>query len=155
MNIHQRRALIGPHSPRGKPIGRAGAGSEEPAKVEKNHKTSILYPLDMSKSTIIIITTIIIVIIIIMIICSLSIYFPTLMCHKGGDTFLLFNALNSNIKQMTCHSHWLRHRAVFKSAERHLLVLNNIFSLVSLIKASFRHNYTKLPMLFLQEGALA
>lgn len=45
MNIHRRLSLIGPLSPRGKPIGDAGAGSEEPDKVKENHKTFILSPL--------------------------------------------------------------------------------------------------------------
>lgn len=40
MNIHQRLSLIGPLAPRGKPIGAAGAGSEEPEQDKGNHKTS-------------------------------------------------------------------------------------------------------------------
>lgn len=35
-----RLSLIGPLSPRGKPIGDAGARSEEPDKVKENRKTS-------------------------------------------------------------------------------------------------------------------
>lgn len=40
MNIHRRLSLIGPLAPRGKPIGAAGAGSEEPEQDKGNHKTS-------------------------------------------------------------------------------------------------------------------
>lgn len=42
MNIHQRLSLIGPLFPRGKPIGDAAAGSEEPDKAKESHKTSDL-----------------------------------------------------------------------------------------------------------------
>lgn len=38
MNIHQRLSLIGPLAPRWKPIGWAGAGSEEPEKVKEHTK---------------------------------------------------------------------------------------------------------------------
>ena len=42
MNIHRRLSLIGPLSPRGKPIGDAGAGSEEPDKVKEKHQNQDL-----------------------------------------------------------------------------------------------------------------
>lgn len=44
MNIHRRRSLIGPLAPRGKPIGDAGAGSEEADKVKETQKTTIFPP---------------------------------------------------------------------------------------------------------------
>lgn len=57
MNIHQRLSLIGPLSPRGKPIGDAGAGSEEPDQVKETHKTFLLFTLTCQDSLLLLLSS--------------------------------------------------------------------------------------------------
>lgn len=57
MNIHPRLSLIGPLAPRWKPIGRAGAGSEEPEKVKERTKPK--YHLGDGKNHIIIVIVVV------------------------------------------------------------------------------------------------